>query len=157
MRMPVQQNIPLPQLRQIVRIPDMSVRCEDLHGALGNQRIIRKHRKIQHHLIDLRLAVAAHTENAVSQRIQQRNHRFRRIFLRQIVARPVIEQIPEQQQTVCLLRGKAFCQQSAKMRRAVNIRCDHPFHSADAPFVILTGSRMTVFSLSGAVFLGSER
>ena len=131
--MAMQQCVALHQwrkLRLIEKMPmgrknRMPVQCED--------RIIRHHRELQHHLIDLRLTVATYRPDSVLQRIQHRDDLLRCILLRKVVTWSVIEDVSEKDQALCaalleLLQGPA-----APVCRAVDITCNEIFHILYSP------------------------
>ena len=88
-------------------------------------RVIRKHGKIEHHLIDLRLAVASDAHNALFHGVEHGDHLFRNIFLRKIVPRSVIKDISEKEKTIGALRVKSVEQSEAARSTAVNLSLIH--------------------------------
>ena len=106
----------------------MAVRCIN-DGIFERQRgIIRQNGELQHHLIYLTIAVAAHAEQPLPHLIEQGKHGFRGILARQIIARAMVEQIAQQQQAVCFFFKKTVKQGFCIVCGAVQIRSNHPFH-----------------------------
>ena len=142
--MTVKQYISLADWRKIVAIIYVTVSGIYQFIAHGYDGIIRKHGKIEHHLIDLRLAVASDAHNAFFHGVEHGDHLFRSIFLRKIVPRSVIKDISEKEKPVGALRVKSVEQSEAARSTAVNIGCNKPFHfslyasAAEAPFFICT-------------------
>ena len=64
------------------------------------ETVIRQDREVKHHLIHLCITVSPDTEQIILHRIQHGDHFLRRIAFRQVVPRSVIENIPQQEQTV---------------------------------------------------------
>ena len=93
---------------------------------------------MQHHLINLRVAVAAHAEQLVLYAVEQRDHALRVVCVRQIVARTVIEQVAQQNQT---LRALGFIGGEHRLAGAagtVDIGSKHQFHRYVSPFLSYT-------------------
>ena len=128
MRMSVQKNIPFAERRNVRFVIHMTVCGVYRRLAEVYHRVIRKHGKIEHHLIDLRLAVASDAHNAFFHGVEHGDHLFRSIFLRKIVPRSVIKDISEKEKPVGTLRVKSVEQSEAARSTAVNIGCNKPFH-----------------------------
>ena len=92
----VEQDIPGMQRRHGGAIIDVAVRCKDRAPARVKQTVLRRHGEIQHHLIDLRIAVAAHAEDRRGEGVELSGDFPGSIALRKIVARAVIEDVSEQ-------------------------------------------------------------
>ena len=78
----------------------MPVRREYRLSVQFQQTIFRQYRKLQHHLIHFGIAVSANAEQPICQRVQLCNDGFGGIPLRQIIARSVIQNIPQQEQPI---------------------------------------------------------
>ena len=126
--MAVQQDIALLEHGQLVLIEEMAVRGEDHAAARIEKRIVGQHGELEHHLIHVAVAVAAHAHQLVLDGVEHFRHRFGVVFLGQVVARAVIEQIAQQQQFVGLFAGAGVQQCAAVFRRAVQIGSNHDFH-----------------------------
>ena len=100
---PVKKYISGTQRRHFLGIPQMSVRDENCLSAQRQQHIIGEHGEFEHHLINLRVAVAAHPANLVFHRIEHRRDILGGILPRKVVARAVIEYVPQQYQALRLL------------------------------------------------------
>ena len=98
--MPVKQNIAWMQGRRGRHIVKVPVCGKDCASARVQQTVIRHHREMQHHLIDLRIAVAAYAEDRGGTGVELCGDFLGRISFRQIVSRPVIEDIPKQKKLV---------------------------------------------------------
>ena len=71
MRVAVQQDVPGLQRRQVGRVVHMAVGRVEQAAARREDRVVGQHRKFQHHLVHLGVAVAAHAENLIFPRVQQ--------------------------------------------------------------------------------------
>ena len=100
MGVPVQEDVPGSQRREIFQVVDVPVRRIDEPLADRQDTVIRHHREIQHHLVHLGFAVAPHAAELRLQAVQQRDDLFRGIFAGQVVAGAVIEQVAQKEQTV---------------------------------------------------------
>ena len=78
--------------------------------CVHHQRVIAQAGKVQHHLIHLGIAVATHGCNAVGVSVQQLRHLSRCVAFGQGIARPVVQQVAKQQQSV----GAFFVKASRK-------------------------------------------
>ena len=78
----------------------MSVRAINLLGSVKYPSVIGHAGEVEHHLIDFRIAVAAHCDDAVRQWVEHLCDLCRRIFIGKRVARPVIQNIAQQHQLV---------------------------------------------------------
>ena len=96
--------------------------------ALGQHGIVREDRELEHHLVDLAVAVAADAEELVRERIEHRDDLLRRVIARQVVARAMVENVPEEEERIGLFLRPALHQQFAVIRRPVQVGRDHPFH-----------------------------
>ena len=105
--------------------------------ARREDAVIRQHRKVQHHLIHLGIAVASDTAKPVLQAVQLRDDLFGRIVPGQVVPRAVIEQIPQQEQPPGPLPLESLHHPFTIVRRPVQVGCDHPFHSVPSILVWL--------------------
>ena len=95
-RVAVEQDVARMQGRQMVLVKMVAVRGIDKMARRLEQAVVRQNGEGQHHLVDLGLAVAAHTENVGLPLLQQGDDLLRRIALGQVVARAVIQQIAEE-------------------------------------------------------------
>ena len=77
-------------------IPLMAVGGVNQPLALGQHRIICHDGKVQHHLVYLAVAVAAHAEDAVPALVQHRQHLFGGVAFGQVVAGAVVQNITQQ-------------------------------------------------------------
>ena len=108
---------------------DVAVRQEQLAAGLVEQRgVVRHDGKVEHHLVDLGVAVAAHRDDAVGQGVEQRNHALGGVVARQVVARAVVEQVAQQHDAVGLLGFDGGDQALGPVCRAVNVGSDEVFH-----------------------------
>ena len=112
----------------------VAVRGIDKMARRLEQAVVRKNGEGQHHLIDLGLAVAAHTENVCLPLLQQGDDLLRRIALGQVVARAVIQQIAEEEHTRRFLPLPGLEELAAVVGRAVQVRGNDPFHGFFVPF-----------------------
>ena len=128
MRVPMQQNIPRLQRRELLQVIDMSVRGVDQPLAAGEDAVVREDGKLQHHLVNLRVAVAAHAQKPPACVVEHGRERLGVVPLREVVARPVIEQVAQKQQAVGPLAVERVQQQPPEVGRAVYVRCNHQLH-----------------------------
>ena len=94
-----------------------------------NQSIIGENRKIQYHLINLRLAISSDAENIVLHFVEHCNNLFWCILFGQIVSRAVIKHIAEKDKPVGLFFFIFFNKFAAPVCTAVNIGSNQPFHA----------------------------
>ena len=90
MRVSAKEHVSRLQPWRVLQRILVSVRCENAKPVREHVGIVRKKRKIKHHLIHLRVAVAAHTDYLIGHRIQKRDHALGRVSRGEIVARTVI-------------------------------------------------------------------
>ena len=135
MRVAVDERGPLGQRGRVVDAvvhagaKDVAVRQEQLAAGLVKQGSVVGHdREVEHHLVDLGVAVAAHRDDAVGQGVEQRNHTLGGVVARQVVARTVIEQVAQQDDAVGLLGLDGGDQAFGPICRAVNVGSDEVFH-----------------------------
>ena len=108
---------------------DVAVRQEQFAAGLIKQRGVVGHDgKVEHHLVDLGVAVAAHRDDAVGQGVEQRNHALGGVVARQVVARTVVEQVAQQNDAVGLLGLDGGDQALSPICRTVDVRGDEVFH-----------------------------
>ena len=127
-RVAVQEDIAGAERRQMRSVIDVAVRGVDQAASGQENAVIGKDREGQHHLVDLRVAVAAHAEEAFAPLVEHGQHLLGRVFIRQIVARAVVENVAQQQKPIGPFPVKRGQQFAAVPRRAVDIRCDHELH-----------------------------
>ena len=72
----VEQNVPRGKGRQMVQVEHMAVGDVDQPLPHRQHGVICQHREIEHHLVHLGIAVAAHTQQLGRKAVQQRNHLF---------------------------------------------------------------------------------
>lgn len=63
MRMAVEENVSRLERRELVHMKVMAMSSVDQAVCRRKYRVIRKDRKLQHHLVNLRIAVSADTED----------------------------------------------------------------------------------------------
>ena len=100
---------------------------EDAVGQ-GQDAVIGHHREGEHHLIHLCLAVAAHADEMFADAIEQLDHTLGGVFVRQIVAWAVVEQVAQQEDTRLPFPPPCFEQALTPAGGAVDIGCDHELH-----------------------------
>ena len=147
--MTVDEQVALLVRRQIVQIKEMSMRDERGAPVQIKERVIRHNRELENHLIDLGVAVAADTEQLVPYAVEKRNNALRVIFIRQIVARTVVEQVAQQDKTLgfflLILTQNGF----AGTAGTVDIGSKHQFHMKHTFLLYLksSSSRGIVFAM----------
>ena len=138
MRVAVNQQVARLVRRQVIEVEQMAVGDERGAAVQIKQRVIRHDRELQHHLINLRVAVAAHAEQLVLYAVEQRDHALRVVCVRQIVARTVIEQVAQQNQTLRALGFVGGKHRFAGAVGTVDIGSKHQFHRCMSPFLSYT-------------------
>ena len=103
--MPAEQDVAVAERRGIILTVDVPVCRVYQPLPVENYGIVREQRKRQNHLVYLGVAVAADAENLVLQLGELRDDLLRRVAVGQVVARSVIEQVAEQDQSVGTLRA----------------------------------------------------
>ena len=129
----VEQDVARMQGRQMVLVKMGAVRGIDEMARRLEQAVVRKNGEGQHHLVDLGLAVAAHAENVGLPLLQQGDDLLRRIALGQVVARAVIENVPQQNQALRALLRIALQQFFRIKCRPVQVGGNEKLHDR-APF-----------------------
>ena len=117
------------QGRYLIGAEHVSVRREQSTPAIQRQGVIAHARKIKQHLVDFRVAIAAHRHDSLGNAVEHLCHLLRRVAVGQGIARPVVEQISQKYHLVGRLVLDAFHQCAAPIRRSVNIRCYKKFHA----------------------------
>ena len=108
---------------------DVAVCQEQLAAGLVEQRGVVGHdREVEHHLVDLGVAVAAHRDDAVGQGVEQRNHALGSVVARQVVARAVVEQVAQQHDAVGLFGFDGSAEALGPVCRAMDVGGDEVFH-----------------------------
>ena len=102
---------------------------KDHARPLGQQPILRQHRKLQHHLIHLRITVSPKAEKPIPPGIQQGDHLLGSVLPGQIVPGAVVENVPQQQEPVRLLPVHGLQQEAGIVGRPVQVRGNHQLHS----------------------------
>ena len=92
--------------------------------------------EIEHHLVDLAIAIAAHGNDAVGQRVQHGKHLLRRVIARKVVSRTMIEKVAQKNDGVGRFSLDSRHERAAPVRRAVDIGCNQKLHRG-APFLSL--------------------
>lgn len=106
----------------------MPVGCEDHMPLLIQDAVVGKDREIKDHLVDVRIAVAAHAENVFFHSVEKVDDFFGSISFREVVAGTVIEDIPQKQQFIRLFFLVLFQQLSKIESASVDVGCNHYFH-----------------------------
>ena len=109
------------------------MRQEQLAAGLVEQRGIVGHDgKVEDHLVDLGIAVAAHRDDAVGQGVEQRDYALGSVIARQVVARTVIEQVAQQDDAIGVLALDGSDEALGPVCRAMDVGGDEVFH--EGPF-----------------------
>ena len=107
----------------------MAVRGIDEAVCGREHAVIGEDREGQHHLVDLRVAVAAHAENLFPPLVQHGQHLLGRVFVRQIVARAVVEQVAQQHDALRLFTRVDLRQHAGVVGGTVDIGNKDEFHA----------------------------
>ena len=125
----MEQDIAGLERRQVLLVEDMTVGGEDALPAHRQEKVICHDREGENHLVDLGLAVAADTVDLIPVFVQEGDDLLRGIFVRQVVARAVVEKVPEKKHAVSLLTVIGGEHPAAVKGGSMDIRCNEPFHS----------------------------
>ena len=127
--------------RQMLPVEQMAVGQEGAASVFQRQQgVVRHDREIQHHLVDLRVAVAPDAQGRQRAFIQQTNDLLGRVTVGQVVPGAVVQKIPHQDQPVRLFGLHPLQHLLTGAGRTVNIRRKQNFHaSSSIPF----SSKMT--------------
>ena len=87
---------------QVFRVPQVTVGQEEAVFINGKLGVIRHNRKLEQHLIDFGIAIAAHRQNLFTAGIEQFGYFCGIVEAGDAVARAVVQYIPQQNQLVCL-------------------------------------------------------
>ena len=93
-----------------------------------DEGVVGPAREVEHHLVNFGIAVAAHSNDASGQAVEQRDRLFRRVAFRQVVARAVVQQVAQQDDAVGRFGFDAVDERAHGGRRAVQIGCDEQLH-----------------------------
>ena len=104
------------------------MRDEEGFRAVENKRVIAQAGETKHHLVHFGITVAAHRHDAFGHAVEHGGHFPGRIAVGKGIARPVVEQIAQQDHLIGRLRLDAFHEGFAPQRRPVDIRCHEKLH-----------------------------
>jgi hypothetical protein len=141
---PVDQRIALYQLGHALdavveaRPPHVPVREEEMPSAVDQFGVIAHAREVEHHLVDLGIAVAAHGHHLRGDAVEHLDNALGGVVLGQVVARTVIELISEQHHAVGALVLDRLHELGAPIGGAVDIGCDDELHRIASISVRLT-------------------
>ena len=93
MGMPMDEQVAILMRRQVIQIKEMTMRDERGSSIKVKESIIRHDGELEHHLIDFGITVAADAEQLVFYVVEQGDNALRIVFVRQIIARAMIQQI----------------------------------------------------------------
>ena len=97
MGMTVEEDIAFVEWWQVVFVIDMAVGCENHRQCTSpqdrDQHVFRQYGKFQHHLVHLRIAVAANVVNIGFSGVEHRNDFLRRVIPGKVIAGSVIQDI----------------------------------------------------------------
>ena len=124
----VEEHIALGKGREVVFVVEVAVGGEERAAVDLEQAVVGQHGEGEHHLIDLAVAVAAHAEYAIPERVEHGGDLGGRVVPGQGVARAVVEYVAQQQQAVGLFAPEGLEQQPALVIGTVNIGRNHQFH-----------------------------
>ena len=88
---------------QMVGIVDVAVGEQDAVAFVDKQHIVAHHREAEQHLVDLGIAVAAYGNDVIGQRVQCLDDALGVDALGDAVARPIVEDVAEDEEHVALL------------------------------------------------------
>ena len=136
----VYERVSLAQLGEPVdavvpaRAVHVAVRQEQVVSGLGvgEQGIVCHAGEVEHHLVDLGLAVAAYGQHLASDAIEHLDHLLGGIVLGQVVARPVVEQVAQEHHAVGLMTVDGLHQAGAPLRGSVDVGCYEQLHASSS-------------------------
>ena len=129
----------------------VAVGGDDSRAAEHHDRVVGHAGEVEHHLVDLGLAVAAHAEDLVFERVEHGYDGLGVVSLRQVVARAVVQHVAEQEELVGRLFFIRLHELGAPAGGAVDVGGYHQFHSAasfTAKRAATSGSKPSVYTIS---------
>lgn len=129
---------------QMVGIVDMAVGEQDAAALVDKQHIVAHHWEAEQHLVDLGIAVAAYGDNVIGQRIQCRDDALGVNALGDAVARPIVEDVAEDEEHVALLLAVKVQCTLQPGQTAVDVGDDQIAHG-DVGGVLFEEKRFDVF------------
>ena len=84
--------------------------------------------EVQHHLVDLRLAVAPHADDAVRDAVQHRDDLLRGVVRREVVAGPVVQEVTQKDDAVRLLGVDGVHEPRAPLGRTMDVGRNQELH-----------------------------
>lgn len=129
MRMAVKEVVDAFERGHLLFIEDVPVREEDAARAVGDERVVGHDREAQQHLVDFRIAVAAHGNDVPRVAVEQRGDARRVQALRHAVARSVVEQVAEQAEEVASVLFKKLHYAFGGGQRTVYVGGNEQFHT----------------------------
>ena len=133
MDVPEEEGVARIEAGVLLRRVEMTVGDEDLVPPGDEETVVGHDGKAQHGLVDLGVAVAAHAEDGDRKPREHGGDLFGRVVPGQVVARPVVERVAQEQERVGLFGLHALEEQAAVIRRAVDIGGNDGFHRKDLP------------------------
>ena len=120
------------------RTPHVAVREEELAPRARGLRVwrlgvpqhvvVRHAGEVQHHLVDLRLAVAAHADDAVRDSVKHRDDLLRGVVRREVVAGTVVQEVAQKDDAVRLLGIDGVHEARAPLGRAMDVGRNQELH-----------------------------
>ena len=121
----VDEDGPLGHRRRVVLAPQVAVGGVEPQAVDLQQGVVGHHGELEHHLVNLRVAVAPDRHDLVPQGVELLRHRHAVVVLGQGVAGAVVEQVPHEQQLVGLLGLEGGGQFFRVVGGPVDVRGDH--------------------------------
>ena len=126
--MAVDEYVARVEIGQIFLVEQMPV-SDEHHASFQKQsHVIRHDGRLQHHLVHLSVAIAAHSQHLCFQAVQNGRHFFGIVLPGQVVAGAVVQQVAQQDSLVGRLVPNQILQLFRVIGGAVEIACKQQFH-----------------------------
>ena len=117
--------------RQAVFVPAVAVGEEEALAVCVENGVVRHHRKLEHHLIDLGVAVAADGEDAVLAAVENGGDLYGVVEVGHAVARSVIQEIAQKDEPVVTDRVGPGESCFERGRNTVDVAHENDLHGDD--------------------------
>ena len=113
---------------QMVGVIDVAVSEQDAAALVDKQHIVTHHREVEQHLVNLGITVAAYSDDVIGQRVQCRDDALGVDAFGDAVARPIVEDVAEDEEHVALLLAVKVQCTLQPGQTAVDVRDDQIAH-----------------------------
>ncbi len=133
MGVPVGEDSPNADWRQLVLVPKMSVREEERLRSRFENRVVAHHRELEHHLVNLGVAVAADRDDLVLAEVQHLRDLDGIVEVRHSVPRPVVEEVAQKDDLVIAERRRALERRLKSGRHTMDVAEEQDSHLQCSP------------------------